>query len=391
VANQFISVPIVADENQLYQIGLARVQTTYPNWQPAPGSLADMMFRIAAGMAAVAATNASTSTVDIFQYLGLLAQIPPLQAVAASATVQFTAKDSNGYVIPFGTPVALHSTSDPTLVGFQTVTDLYILSGQTTGTVGVTARVPGANGNDLNVAQRADSLSYVASVALTQSSADGADAEQTSDYIDRLSRTLETWTLTPINARDFMLLAPSVPGVFRAGVLANYNPADRTTDNDKYVCLCPLDVDGNGVHSDLAAAVVSFFENLREVNFVCVIDSPVYTTIDVSYSAGVNATTGIATAEAAVATSLGNYLNSATWGAMIGTGAQLIPTWTLNNLVRLTKIAQAIEQTNGINWADDIQIAANPPGVLGSANIIMPGAFALPKLGTITPNVTVDN
>ena len=105
--DEFIDVPIEFDENLLYGQAVSRIQETFPEWSPRPGTLVDLVLRTCATMAAPGAEVASNVPSNIFRAFGSLAGQPPLDAVSAEATVTFTAVDNKGYTVPALTPVGM--------------------------------------------------------------------------------------------------------------------------------------------------------------------------------------------------------------------------------------------------------------------------------------------
>lgn len=384
MADKFITVPIVTDETQLYQIGVNRVRDTYPDWTPAKGSLVDLLFRTSASFAAIAAENASSVLPDIFRYFGALAQIQPFDAASAVATVRVTVQDNLGYTIPAQTPVGLKA-GDTAPIGFVTQSDLIIPNGQTTGDVNVVAIEPGAAGNDLDTIERIDGLSYVTDISVTVPSSNGADAELTVDFIDRLSRELETWTTTPITEANFAVVAQKVQGVYRCAAWANLNPADSTTDNEKYVALCPIDVSGNALSGTIKAALAAFIESLREVNFVAPATDPDRVPVDVTYTAHVLPPLDAPTAEADIAGALGAFIDPSVWG-MPTNQNRPIPIWNNIRWLYLNQVIQQIQNVPGVVRAVGVQIG-NP---VAAADYDMTAhLFPLPYIRTITPTIIV--
>jgi hypothetical protein len=386
MADEFISVPIEYDESALYQTAVQTIQSVYPNWTPRSGSLVDMVLRVTAAMAAIGAENAASVIPDIFQYFGKLAKVPPIRARPAMATVRFTVQDAaGGYVIEGGTPVGLKTSTMEDAIGFTTGSDLTIAVGATTGEIGVIATEAGADANNLDTIIRADSYPFIIGVELLAPSSNGLDEELTEDYLNRLSLELETWTKTPIIESNFAVLAPSLPGIYRAAAWENYNPADDTTGNEKYVTVCPIDVNGAAVSVELKNALQNLLLGLRETNFICPVIDPTPNVIDVSYLATVDPSFDIPSVEAAVQTALAELLNPARWG--MPARRSVVPVWKNTKTVTINQVIQTIQAALGGNDSSNVRIGPHG-GTLLATDHVMTGAFPLASLGDVTATVT---
>lgn len=380
--DEYINAPIEFDENLLYNTGVERIQSYFPGWVPKPNGFTDLLLRGVAAMAAVGAEVAADVPYSIFRAFGPLAHDMPIDATPATVQSVWTAVDQQGgYEIPAGTPVGLTlSTSTSPPVGFETVGDAIVAADEQTVQIQLVATVPGLNTSGLDTVTRADSLTYISAVSLIGVTAGGADAELDDTYVNRMSSDFETWTTTPIRGPDFARKACDIPGVYRCAYWENYNPADASTDNDKYVALCPIDINGSAVSSGTMSQVQSYIESLREVNFVAPTVSPDYTSIDVTARLHVADPNNQQIAIANATSGIQGFLNSAAWGAPASGQS---PVWTNTPVVRYSKVMTVLETTDYVEYADDvtINVTGNAPDVL---DITMPGSFPLPLIGTLT-------
>lgn len=354
--DEYIDAPIEFDEVTLYQRGITRIQEYYPNWTPKPASMIDILLRTCGEMAAVGAEVASDVPFSIFRAFGPLAHVPPIDATAATAVATFTAQDANGYDIPQGTPVGLivsGVTMDP--VGFETAADAVIPVGSMTVNATIVATIPGANTTGLNSVVRADSLGYITTITLQGATVGGNDAELDPDFVNRLSSDFETWTTTPIRGPDFARKARDIIGVYRCAYWENYNPADGTTTNDKYVALCPIDINGNAVSAGVQTQVANYIQGLREVNFVAPVVSPSYSPIDVTAVLHVSDASLEAQAISDANGALQAFLFAGNWGAP-QTGVGQAPVWNNTPAVRLSRVVTVLENVNNVNYADGVLI-----------------------------------
>lgn len=388
--DQYIDIPIEFDETAFYNQAVVRIQDDFPEWEPITGSLVDILLKSCATMAAVSGEIASGVPFDIFKAFLNWAGQPALEATAATVTVRFTAVDNIGHTVPEFTPVGLSSESSPQPVGFQTITDAVIPQGQTYVDAITYATVPGTQGNDLNQVFRVDQLGYIQNVTLSpvnNVSFGGVDAETDPEFVTRGAQELETWTETPILGRDFALLARKINGVYRCGYIDNYNPADNTYNNDKMVTLCPIDVNGDTVTAAQQQQVSDFMESLREINFVCNVMTPTYSTFDVSVTVHIQDQSQAAAtaAQADVTNAVSEYLNKANWGkptTQVGEN----PVWINTPIVRYSKVMTVIESLGSIDYAENLTFGITGQA-MGTVDITMPGLFSLPEIGTVTVNV----
>jgi hypothetical protein len=386
--DQYIEVPIEFDETALYNMAVARIQETFPEWTPKQPSLIDIILRAGATMAATGAEVASDVPSNVFRAFGDLAGAPALDAVSAEVVLTFTAVDTNGYTISVQTPVGLTSPSSVETIGFWSLNEVDIPVGSQSADVVCVAVIPGANGNGLFQVTRTDSLSFISAIAMSPTNAvsqGGQDAELDDAYDDRLSQEFETWTETPILGKNFATLSRKVNGVWRCGYIDNYNPADQTYNNDKMVALCPIDENGDDVIASMQQEVAALMEEWRETNFICNVFGATRSLIDVSYTGHVTDPTTIAQATSDVQSALAGYLNQATWGLQQTQTGQA-PVWENDPNVRFSKIMTTIESTALVDWAELVTLGIQG-GTMGTADIVMPGAFTLPNLGTVTANV----
>lgn len=381
--DQYIDAPIEFDEIALYNAGIARIQEYFPNWQPRPASFFDISYRSIASMMAVAAEVASDVPFSIFQAFGPLAHVPPINATPATAQSVWTMiDDTGGYLIPDATPVGLTlstaGVSEP--VGFETVGDAVVPAGQQTISITLVATNPGADTSGLDTVVRADSLAFVSSVILVGISQGGVDAEPPDDYTNRLSQDFETWSTTPLRGRDFAIKAREIASVYRCGYIENFNPADGTTDNDKYVTLCPVDISGLAVSATVQAQVSDYMEAIREVNFVCPVVGPSYSTVAITAQLHTSTVAEQDTAIANATEALQSLLSPASWG-MPSSGE--VPVWENTSILRYNKVITVLESLPGVDYADQVTIGIEG-GSMAAVDLALPGAFPLPQAGTLT-------
>lgn len=383
MADEYIDVPIEFDETAIYESGVARIQSYFPNWSPKRGSMIDLVLRTCAGFAAVGAEVASDVPSSIFAAFGELAHEPPIPAQAATVLSHWTMKDNAGYKIDANTPVGLSSAGNPDTIGFWTLDEAVVPAGSTTVDITLVAVEPGSNGSGLDTVVRVDSLGFVINITLPAGpSSGGTDAELTDVFLSRLSQEFETLTDTPVLARDFALLAKKIPPIYRCAYWDNYNPADGTSNNEKMVALSPIDAAGAAVSAPIKTALKNLLESMRLNNFVVNVVDPTYHTVDGAASVHLDGTVASGIVDAALQSAWTGYINPATWGTPQPSGGER-PVWINQRVLRLNKVIQQLENVIGVEYAEPVTIGPSG-GPLVAADYNLTGAFPLPQAGVLT-------
>ena len=226
--NGYISLPVTVDPNQLMADAFGFIALQFPGWQPYEGHLEVALVEALAQMVATRAQVDAQVPLSIFAYFGAnLANLPPENGNAATASTTWTMVDSAGYTVPAGTVVGWQATGS-SYVLFQTVADVTVTTGSTQATgVTIEAQSVGTVNNDLPAGPLVlvDSLAYVSSVVATTTSSGGADPETLAAYLGRLSNQLRLISPRPVLAADFAALSVGQQGTARALGIDNFNAA----------------------------------------------------------------------------------------------------------------------------------------------------------------------
>lgn len=194
------------------------IQGAFPNWEPSPGQLDAMIIQYFALRAGVITDQLQTIYASIFKYFGKsLLNLPPNEAIQATASTTWTAEDSAGHVIPEGSVIALADINGD-LQPFATIQEETIPAASTS-LAGVTVRAltAGELANNLSgTVQVLTALDWLASVSVQGASSGGEDAEDDDAYMARLARRISIMAPRPVLADDFALMATDEPGVYRA-------------------------------------------------------------------------------------------------------------------------------------------------------------------------------
>lgn len=194
------------------------IAAEHPNWEPNPANLETLIIQYMAMRAGVLADQMGTVFATIFRYFGKsVLNVPAQEALQATASTTWTAKDNAGYTIPEGSVIGLVDENGD-LQPFATIQE-YTIPAASLSLAGVTVRSldPGTLYNNLGgTVQPLTALDWLADVSVQGLSSGGEDAEDDDEYQARLARRIALMAPRPIKAVDFALMAMDEPGVYRA-------------------------------------------------------------------------------------------------------------------------------------------------------------------------------
>ena len=226
-----VTPPVETNPDTLFDQAVEQLQTNVPGWEPADGNLDVWLMEAFSQIAAQVGETASDVLTDIFRYYGAnVAQVAPIDSIAASGTVTLTlvadeldAPDE----IPEGFTIG--KEVDGALVLFETTEPTALAAAATTApSVPVVAVEEGVGGNDLTGAITiVDSLVFVASGVFDAATSGGVDAEEDDVYLARLVEELRLLTPRPILPDHFSTLAKRIAEVDRATTLDGYDPGQN--------------------------------------------------------------------------------------------------------------------------------------------------------------------
>jgi uncharacterized phage protein gp47/JayE len=388
-----IVTPISVDPEDLFQQFVDFMQANIPGWQPSDGSLDVWM---AEGFAQIA-EQATDVTTSIFRWYGAnVANVPPIDAVAASSTITITG--TSGFTVAAGYNLAL-ADANGTLIGFVTTTDA-VLTGGTAAGVPIIASAQdgqagaGASGNGLSgTVTQVDSVADVSTVTLDASTAGGSDAESDDDYLPRLIAEEQLRTVAPILPRDFAQLSKRVLEVDRCAYLDGYNTADGTSNNALMVTLTPLQADGSNVSSPGKTAIIDQFgedgATPALVGFVVNVADPNRTAVGVAFTAVAEDGWDPVDAKASGEQAVQDYLDPANWGQPT-TGEQR--KFSVTPKVKLGALYRVLYDADGIHDVTALTVGLSG-GSLSAADYTLPVTTSNPVpisagTGTVTGTVT---
>lgn len=373
----YIFPPITTEPDDLAAEAFAYLEDAMPGWSPAPGNLEVWLTEALAQLAGELADVEAMVPTAIFRYFGAtLLNLPPHDAVPASATSAWTMIDALGYTIPAGTLVGIPITGDE-LAPFEVVDDVVIAPGATTATSVVLVAVePGVAANGLTTAPEViDALDSVESVALEAPTSGGVDAELDAAYLGRLRELLTLLSPRPILADDFAALARTVAGVDRATAIDNYNLDTDEDDVERAVTVIVAGADGEPVGPLVLAEVDALLEAEREVNFLVFVGDPTYTDVDVAFIVKPYPDYDAADVVARTIEAVELYLSPATFGSVPYGEA---PRWLADTKVRYLEVAEVVNGVEGVWFIDTLSVEG------GTADVTLAGVAPLPHAGAVT-------
>lgn len=312
--------------------------------------------------------------------------IIPAGDVPASASTTWTARDTLGHTIDAGTVIIIDAPEGR--FAFEAVyeTTIPAASDEATGVlVQATEQYTGTQTNGVTGTVIFDEQpSWVLSVTFDAPASGGTDAEDDTDYLNRIKRAALLLSRAPILPGDFELVAQEVAGVARALVLDGYDDTDDTSDNERTVSVYPVTDEGLAVSGPTKTAIQALIEERREVNWIVRVADPDYTTVNVDITVSALEDADSATVDAAVQEAIEQGpLNPALWGDTASGERQ---TWKLRTWIRRYEIAATADRVGGVYDVTEVKLStgADPTA---DADVELTGPAPLPLAGTV--NVTV--
>lgn len=355
-----INVPIPIDPVDLATLAYDYLEANIPGFDRSRGDAMCQLIDSAAQMLAIANEPASDVPLLILRYIGRWVDgLLPIDATFAQTTATVTALDDAGYTIDDGDRFEVLTSGDTSVV-FAAVGSVTIPPGSTStaaGEVVLVAETAGADGSGLPIdstVRPVDAIAWIDTVTLTAITTGGIDAETDDEYLGRWITLRQLSNDTPILAVDAAdLVRVLIPGIGRALGIDNYNPADSTYGNEKYVTVAVADPTGEPVATGIKVAADALLQSKRELNFVFVIVDPNYLTIGVSALYVAYPGFDLPTLDAAVEAALTSYLLPVNSGIPPGSdGTQWVP----DTFLRYLEIAQVVNGVEGVNYITALSI-----------------------------------
>lgn len=385
----YVSPAIPVDQTSIEAEIYEYIQTFFPEWDPREPHLAVVLSEAFAALIAENRELITDVSPEIFRYFGTLVGVASVEAAPATGEITIEAVDDSGYEFEEGLTLRV-PIGQGEYWGFETSEPAVIAPGDTVSApVAITALIEGGAGNGLTAdPELLDFEEDISSISMVGTTANGSTEEDIDSYLGRLSDRLKLLKDGPVLPEDFAIYTVSLfPEVDRCLALNLYDPDTDTYGNEKYVCVVPVDENGDELES-IHPAIEAALAAVREVNFVPKAMKPTYTavTVDVTVKAlpGADPTA----LEAAVEASVQGYIHPRDWGVPLSTNyTERRREWIKEgyDLVRYTEVMTVVNNTPGVNYIVDEEITIN-----GNVNtsLALAGEAPMPTSGTIV-NVTV--
>lgn len=382
---EFTDFPITTDPDELLADWIAELRSFWPNWEPNESSL---LYRAAAAICRIIAQGADVAALvpgEIFRSAGrTLFKVLPNEGSQSAADTTWTMIDDAGYTIPAGAVISIEG------VLFETINDENVPNGATVVTpVAVRSIDDGlatANlGAAADVLRVEEALAFVDSVTLLAPTAGGADPETQDEYMVRLVEALSLLTMIPVLSTDLPKMARTVPGVFRATVLDNYDADTDTPNVGGHATVAIQGEDGLAPPSAVFDTVEELLTagNRRLLNAVIHVVPANYTPVDVALDGIAYQNADLPTVTENVRAAIAAFLDSVRWG-LSQEGDE--HSWINQPVVSLYDIAAVADAAQGLDRITNLDIGLNG-GAQASADANLPGVIPLPTVGNIIVNV----
>lgn len=355
-------------EPDLVNASIQYVQAALPGWQPRVGNTEMVLIESLALMLGVEVLAIELLPGRLQEQLMRLFGVIRDPGSAAVGRVQITVTNSAPVqIIPAGTRFrfGIESTGE-TVDVFALEQTSIITSESLTGQVNVIAATTGTAANGtlagtlLNVV---DPLPFIESVVLVTAMSGGKEVEADAPFYGRAAATLSRLTTTLVGPDTFQYAALQQPGVGRAKVFDNYDPAAPGATSYGHVTVAVADLNGAALSSDGMAAIENWLTSQALASLSVHVIAPTYTTVDLTVT--VQAVPGYTTAQvqAAVTAVVSAWINPVSWD------------WS--STVSQYQLVAVLAGASGVQ-----KVTSAP------ADIALTGKAPLPILGTLTVNVT---
>jgi hypothetical protein len=395
---EYDELPLLVDADQLTIFSMDYMEAALPGWAGQPGNPETIMMEANAQMASEVAAQAVSVPDEAMTYLGTTVYGFPIEDGAPSrgdATITF-AVTTPATMVPQGTEVSVPHPSGSTFL-FETDRDVTAVQGGGTVPLVVIATEYGSDQNGcFGLAELQEEFDGVESI-FVNTTINGLDPEDPTDYLGRFSTYLSILTARPILPVDFSRRAQLNPRVGRAVAIDLYQPStaeggygtprDGSThiDVERCVTVVIMSNDGTPPPDDLLLEVWQDLDANREVNFLAYTIPPgengSYTAIDVRAVVrpypGVTDDDAIAQAQEQIR----QWLDPANWGVVPGTAAAA--NWAIDNKVRIYEAVDWINRATGVFYVVSVEIKKSTDSTWSTTDITLGGAVPMPTAGNV--------
>ena len=370
----------------LLEDAIEYMRANVEGWQPSSGSPDYGFLAAGADEDAVQYALLRARADDWARDFGAVYDIPDPQPVPATTTTAWTARAGRAGTLTAGTSLVIDAPQG--LRAFEVVVTTEIPASGTVGGILVQAREAGEASNGATGEVLLDQVpAWVASIAVEQPAAGGSEGATDSEHLETIKRKARRQHDAVVHADDLELAVLDVPGVGRALVRDNF---DLDTDEDDVEGVCSvwaLDLAGESISDPDDARLVQITELVagvgrRILNGVIKFGAAEYTTVDVEVTVAPVDGHDEGAIEAGLAAAKNLALSPALHGQpALGENRR----WRLRRKVRHYKIADALDDVDGVDEILDLTLSTSGPGTVNAdGDVELAGQAPLPRPGTIT-------
>lgn len=352
------------------------IRSRWPDWEPAEGNLEVWLIKSLALRLSELYDLVIDVADEVFAQGGPAVGIPRHEAQPATAMSTWTMVDDSGYHVDAGTLVEVVSAQGS--IAMETVTDLIVPQGQTTGQVGLVAVEPGSDGNGYSgQAQLIDALIFVEEITLDAPTANGTDEEDLTTYLNRLAAARRLLSIKAITAAEFAILAEQDSRVLRAVGIHGLDPETPATDVPLTTTVAVMGLDGNELDDPTMAEIKANLEAGTVVGMQVFVVSPDYTDVDVDVEVTIKPGFDGATVRAQVKEAIEEYLSPATWG-QTDDGS-----WINADTVYLYELISLVDRVPGVDRVVSLKLEESGTTTV-AADLSLGGDVPVARAGTVT-------
>lgn len=359
------------DAQAIFEQALADAQAKFPDWVPREGNT-EVVLGEALSLE-VSHLNFAINRLPgtLMEILLRLYGLERSQGVRATATAAFTLSDADGHTIEEGTTLVLSANMETPLV-FRTDANLAVNVGSSTGTVAITAELPGATANGTPAGTPLDLLEAILHVEHVELAGDvvgGEGPEAGEDFLNRGAQILSRLVTTLVLPEHFTAAVLEEPDVYRAMTVDNYDPgqAGDPGDHGGHVTVAVLGEGGVALSSSRKTELEATLEAKALANLDVHVVDPTITVVAVAVTAHrLPGYTDVQVKENVVA-ALNAYLNP--------------DTWPWSGTVRRFELVALVDRAEGVDYVEALTTPA--------ADTALTGVAPLADANVVVGNVTV--
>lgn len=380
----FVDLSIETNPQAMLEEWAAEMEALIEGWDPAKAEYETIqaqaiIYRLILPLVRLAGRVPSTI---FYEWGKQIVNVQPKEAVNATVTSTWTAKDNAGYTIKAGTQVDIARAGDER-IGFVVVDAVEIPPESSTtaaGEVTLEAVEPGVDGNGLSgEGILIDAYDYFTEIAIVGASGGGEDAEDPAAFLGRLGRTMQTFIEGVVIANDVATVVLNVPGVGRVTVIDNYNAETEEDEQEKTTTVVVTDVDGEAASAEVKEAVLALLKEKREVNYLFFVEDATYHDLDVEAVIVPMAGFDKATVAAFVKTAIEEAFNPARHGQQPPGDAT---SWVNSDTLRYQDLVTVVNNAEGMDYASTLKWRTGA-SAFGTSDIAMSGIAPLPRPDSI--------